>query len=153
MYLLVVVFITTMYSCSSDDNNDPNDNGQEQGQGEKDAQLIGKWNFHDIRIDVKASDKVLAAVKADQESIIKRCESRKCYLRFTEDKFTDTYEEWEDIDYYSKNGYIYIWEDEDWKYSIKGNVFTFEMDETGEYARNFPNEKVEKVIFYWEYTK
>lgn len=143
--ILFILSVIIFASCSSDDDNTNGGN----------SQIIGKWVFNTVRIHVEA-DKASVRTQAekDKEDAINRAVST--YIEFSEKKYTNTYEGFNQIDYYTKDGYVYFKEAgswENWKYTQSGDAFTFILDETEEFKSLFPEGGVKKVVFYWDYIR
>lgn len=142
--LLFILSVIVFAACNSDDNTD-----------NFDSKIVGKWVFNTVRIHVEA-DKASVRTQAekDKEAAINKAVST--YVEFTNNKYSNTYEGFNNIDYYTKDSYIYFktsdtWEN--WKYTISGDAFTFVLDETEEFKNMFPEGGVKKVVFYWDYIK
>lgn len=141
-FLAITLFLA---SCSSDDDNNNNGN----------SQIVGKWVFNTVRIHVEA-DKASVRTQAekDKQDAINRAVDT--YLEFSDKKYTNTYEGFNKIDYYTKDGYVYFKEAdawENWKYTQSGDAFTFVLDETEDFKSLFPEGGVKKVVFYWDYVR
>lgn len=139
--LIFILSVIVFASCSSDDDNTNSGN----------SQVVGKWVFSAIRVQVEADQVVKNAVSTDKQNDENRAKGK--YLVFTNDgKYTNTYEGYSNIDYSVKNGRI-VHLNEQWPFSVSGNTFTYTFDDTEEYKEMYPNNNVSKVVFYWDYVK